>query len=110
MGKVIQFRVVYKLPTGTQRDYGIVTLINGQQLPEASVAEGYLKVREDAGRREESDETTAFIEKLRMVESRARADGKGMWDTEAPRIHTVYDLDDVHAFVQEWKGKPVEGT
>lgn len=109
MGKVIQFKVVYKLPTGTQRDYGIVTLRDGTQLPDASVAEGFLKVREDAGRREESDEAATVIERLRMFESRAKADGKGLWNPEATRIETTYDLDNVQEFAKEWKGKPIDG-
>ena len=86
-----------------------MTLINGQQLPEASVADGYLKVREDAGRREESDEATSVIEKLRMLEAKARSDGKGVWDTEAPKIRTAYELDNAQQFTQEWKGKPIDG-
>ena len=107
---MIQFRILYSLPTGTKRDYGQVTLQDGQQLPELSVAEGFLKVRDDAGKRDESEEVTEFVEKLRVLESRAKADEKGLWDTSTPKVTTRYDLKNAEEFAQRWKGKPIEGT
>ncbi|KAI9672568.1 MAG: hypothetical protein M1831_000003 [Alyxoria varia] len=108
VGKVVQFRVLYTLPTGNQRDYGQVTLRDGSQLPELSVAEGWCKVRDDAGRREEGDEATSLIAKLRVLESRAKADGKGIWDSSASFIKTMYDLSSPQEFVQEWKSRPMD--
>ncbi|KAI9726905.1 MAG: hypothetical protein M1828_000253 [Chrysothrix sp. TS-e1954] len=108
VGKVIQFRILYTLPTGTKRDYGQVTLQDGQQLPELSLAEGCLKLRDDAGKRDESEEATQHVEKLRVLESRAKADGKGLWDSSSGKIKTTYDLKNALDFSQRWKGKPLE--
>ena len=106
---MIQFSVLYTLPTGAKRDYGTITLQDGQQLPELAVAEGYLKLREDAGKREESDEITSSIDKLRALEARAKADGKGMWDTNADKIQTSYELPNPQDFAQRMKGTPLQG-
>jgi len=98
------------LPTGVKRDYGTITLQDGQQLPELSVAEGYLKLRDDAGRREEDEETQQSIEKLKVLEARARADSKGVWSDDAQPVQTSYELPDPQGFVEKYKGQSLEGT
>jgi endonuclease YncB( thermonuclease family) len=55
VGKNIQFSVLYSIPN-TNREYGIVYLGDGRKLPEVMVQEGWLKLRDDAGRKEDSDE------------------------------------------------------
>lgn len=106
---MIQFHVLYTVPTGAKRDYGIITLQDGQSLPDLSVAEGYLKLRDDVGKREEDEESTAAIERLKVAESRARADGKGLWDVGGDRIQTSYELSNPQDFAQRMKGKPLSG-
>lgn len=97
------------MPTGIKRDYGTITLQDGQQLPELSVAEGYLKLRDDAGRREEDEETQHSIEKLKVLEARARADSKGVWSDDAQPVQTSYELPNPQEFVENYKGQSLEG-
>lgn len=48
-------------------------------MPDLCLSEGWVKVREDAGRRDDSDETVILLDKLRESEARARAESKGLW-------------------------------
>lgn len=110
VGKVIQFQVLYSIPTGVKRDYGIVTLQNGQQLPDIAVAEGWLKLRDDAGKKEESEQGTALLEKLQALEARAKAESKGLWAESGGKIENVHELPNPQEFVDECKGKPINGV
>lgn len=85
-------------------------LQDGQQLPELAVSEGYLKLREDAGKREENEENIAVIERLKELEAKARSENKGVWATSGDKIHTSYELTDPQAFVQRVKGQPLAST
>jgi len=109
VGKVVHFRVLYKIPTGANREYGIISLPNKTQLPELAVAEGWLKLRDDAGRKDDSEETTAILEKLQMLEARARADSKGLWQDSPSRINSTSELSDPKKFVEDNKGKDING-
>ena len=99
----------YKIPTGVNREYGVVTLQNGQQLPDLLVAEGWAKLREDAGRKDESEAGTQLLEKLQALEARAKADEKGLWGKNGSNVETSYELPDAKAFLEEWKGKSIDG-
>ncbi|KAF2272347.1 uncharacterized protein EI97DRAFT_484005 [Westerdykella ornata] len=105
VGRVVQFRVLYKIPTGVNREYGILQLPNRTQFPDIAVAEGWLKVRDDAGRKEDSEDAVQLVEKLHMLEARAKADSKGMWADEYIRIHSTGELSDPKGFVEEHKGQ-----
>jgi staphylococcal nuclease domain-containing protein 1 len=82
------------------------------QIPEAAVKEGWLKVREDAGKRDENEEVQQLAEKLQAAEAHARADSKGVWadDKKPGDIECAYELSDPKAFVEEHKSKPLEGV
>jgi staphylococcal nuclease domain-containing protein 1 len=110
VGKPVRFRVLYKIPTGTNREYGIVTLQNGSSLPEATLAEGWVKLRDDAGRKDDGAESQSILEKLQAVEAKAKADGKGLWaeDSATGRIESINELPDAKAFADEHKGKTIE--
>ena len=108
MGKVIQFHVLYNIPTGVKRDYGIVTLQTGQTLPELAVTEGWVKLRDDAGRKDESEEAKALLEKLELEEAKAKADSKGLWASDGGKVDASHDLPDPKAFLEEWKGKSID--
>jgi staphylococcal nuclease domain-containing protein 1 len=108
VGKNVQFSVLYTIPN-TKREYGIVYLMDGHILPEDMVKEGWLKLRDDAGRKEDSEEAIAQIEKLRQFESAARTEFKGLWGKDSGRISVQHDLGDSQEFLQTWKGKSVEG-
>jgi staphylococcal nuclease domain-containing protein 1 len=109
VGKVVRFQVLYKIPTGANREYGLVVLPNRTVLPEQAVAEGWLKLRDDAGRKDDSDEAAHLLEKLQALEARARADSKGVWAETGGRINSASELSDPQQFVEENKGKEIDG-
>lgn len=94
---------------GSQREFCQVTLQNGQQLPEVSISEGFLKLRDEAGAREENEDLKSYIDKLRALEARAKADNKGLWSSSAEKVSTSHELSDPAAFVEKWKGKQLPG-
>lgn len=108
VGRVVRFQVLYKIPTGASREYGLIVLPNKVILPEQAVAEGWLKLRDDAGRKEDSDESTQLLERLQAVEARARADSKGLWAEAASRITSSAELGDASAFVDAHKGRDLD--
>ncbi|OJJ48399.1 hypothetical protein ASPZODRAFT_165280 [Penicilliopsis zonata CBS 506.65] len=107
VGKVIQFQVLYTIPTGARRDYGVITLPGtNASLPEISVQEGWSRVREEAGKRaDESEETVALLERLRALEAHAQSEGKGIWGAaeESGRVETEYELEDAKALVDQYR-------
>ena len=109
VGKVVHFRVLYKIPTGANREYGVISLPNKTQLPELAVAEGWVKLRDDAGRKDDSDESAQIVEKLQVLEARAKADSKGLWQESGGRIDTTSELSDPKQFIETHKGKDING-
>lgn len=109
VGKVVQFKVLYKIPTGANREYGVISLPNRTQLPEQAVAEGWLKLRDDAGRKDDSEEATALLEKLQALEARARSESKGLWRESSARISSSSELGDAKQFVEDHKGEDITG-
>ncbi|KAF2728515.1 hypothetical protein EJ04DRAFT_569467 [Polyplosphaeria fusca] len=107
VGKVVHFRVLYKIPTGANREYGIISLPNKTQLPDQAVAEGWLKVRDDAGKKDDADDTAATVERLQALEARARAESNGVWQDSDGRINSTSELSDPKQFVDEHKGKDI---
>ncbi|GAB7347341.1 hypothetical protein MBLNU459_g4281t1 [Dothideomycetes sp. NU459] len=108
VGKVIQFSVMYNIPTPSPRDYGTVALQNGQQLIDLVVREGWAKLRDDAGKKEDSPQGTELLERLQALESHAKADEKGLWARDHQRIENEHELADPKAFAESWKSKPVD--
>jgi staphylococcal nuclease domain-containing protein 1 len=108
VGKVVRFQVLYKIPTGANREYGLIVLPNRVLLPETAVAEGWLKLRDDAGRKEDSEEAASLLEKLQAVEARARADSKGLWAETGGRINSISELSDAAKWVDEHKGRDLD--
>ncbi|EEH42596.2 uncharacterized protein PADG_07416 [Paracoccidioides brasiliensis Pb18] len=109
VGKVIQFQVLYTVPT-TKREYGIVKLPNNQELPDISLAEGWVKLRDDVSRQEESEDTVALLDKLRGLESRARTESKGLWASTGGHIESAYEVADPKALVESEKGKQIDAV
>lgn len=103
----MQFKVLYTIPT-TKRDYGIISLPGGLMLPDAAVAEGWVKLRDDADRKNDSDSSQAIVQKLEVLEARAKADSKGVWSETQSRLETSYDLPDAKGFVEQNKGKEID--
>ena len=109
VGKIIQFRILYSIPTGAKRDYGTVYLQSGQSLPDAAVAEGWVKLREDAGRKDESEASKALFEKLKVAEASAKAASKGVWASSGGNIENANEIPNPKSFVEKYKDKPIEG-
>ena len=108
VGKNVQFQILYAIPN-TKREYGIVFLNDGRKLPEEMVKEGWLKLREDAGRKEDTEEALQQLDKLRALEGNARAEDKGLWAPSGGRIDVQHDLGNSQSFLDAWKGKTVDG-
>lgn len=108
VGKVVQFTVLYSIPTGVKRDYGTILLQSGESLPEAAVSEGWLKLREDAGRKDDSEDSKGLLEKLELEEAKAKSNSKGVWAANGGRIDTAYEIANPKDFVEQWKGKTLE--
>ena len=105
---MVQFKVSYNIPTGVKRDYGTVILQSGESLPEAAVSEGWVRLRDDAGRKDESEESSSLLEKLELQEAKAKHESKGTWAAEGGKLETTYEIPDPKAFVKEWQGKSVD--
>jgi staphylococcal nuclease domain-containing protein 1 len=108
---VIQFHVVYTIPTGAKREYGTIKLPGfDASLPDISVQEGWTRVREEAGKRsDESEETIALLERLRALESLAQGEGKGTWGADNGVIETSYELTGARELVRQKSGQQLEG-
>jgi staphylococcal nuclease domain-containing protein 1 len=106
LGKVIQFQVLYAIPT-TKREYGRVKLPDGSELPDLIVQEGWAKVREDAGKKEDDETALAYLDKLRSLESDAKANSKGVWG-KGGQIENSSEVPDPNALVEKYKGKKID--
>jgi staphylococcal nuclease domain-containing protein 1 len=110
---VIQFQVLYTIPTGVKREYGTVKLPGtNASLPELCVQEGWARVREEAGKRgNESEEALVLLDNLRALETQAKSEGKGIWaGAESGRIETEYEVVDPKALVDEFKGQQIDAV
>ncbi|KAL5587341.1 hypothetical protein FOVSG1_012477 [Fusarium oxysporum f. sp. vasinfectum] len=107
VGKPVQATVLYTIPT-SGREFGTAQLQDGTNLPDELVKAGWLKVREDAGRKEESDEVLDRLETLRQLENKAKAEDKGLHVGVGGIIDVQNDLGGPE-FLKEWKGKTVDG-
>jgi staphylococcal nuclease domain-containing protein 1 len=111
VGKSVRFSVLYTIPQktgGASRDYGIVTLQNGQLLPDAIVSEGWAKLRDNADRNAENPQSTELLERLNALEAHARADEKGLWGEQPQEIQNARELPDTKAFAEQYNGQPID--
>ncbi|KAF2725264.1 hypothetical protein K431DRAFT_260888 [Polychaeton citri CBS 116435] len=111
VGKTIRFTVLYSIPQkagGASREYGIVLLQNGQQLPDLIVQEGWAKLRDDADRKAEAPQAAELLEKLQALEAHAKADEKGVWEARPKSIECAREIPDTKAFAEEHKGQPID--
>ncbi|KAH7628642.1 hypothetical protein B0T09DRAFT_344309 [Sordaria sp. MPI-SDFR-AT-0083] len=106
LGKPIKCTVLYTIPN-SGREYGIAQLQDGTELPEAAVKAGWLKVREDAGRKDDSEETLDRLDKLREFETQAKNEQKGLHAGKDGFIAVQNDLGGPD-FLNQWKGKTVD--
>lgn len=104
----MQFTVLYQIPN-TKREYGIVYLNDGRQLPQEVIKEGWTKLREDAGRKDDSADALELLESLRVSEKEARSEHKGIWQSSGGQITVDHDMGDPDTFLESWKGQTVDG-
>ncbi|KAG5999147.1 hypothetical protein E4U54_002029 [Claviceps lovelessii] len=107
VGKPVQCTIQYTIPN-SGREFGTAKLKDGSDLPDELVKAGWLKVREDAGRKEEDEEILERLEKLRELEAQAKAESKGLWAGTGGVIEVQNDLGGPE-FIKKWKGETVDG-
>ncbi|KAL8676648.1 MAG: hypothetical protein Q9186_006847 [Xanthomendoza sp. 1 TL-2023] len=108
VGKVIQFVVLYTIPTGNKREYGTVTLQSGEELPDVCIAEGWAKLREDSRRKDLSEASESLLNHLEHLQGKAKADGKGLWAAQGGHIENSHEIPDPKAFAQKFNGKDLD--
>ncbi len=108
VGKAVTFQVLYQIPN-TKREYAMVTLSDGRKLPEEAIKEGWVKLRDDAGRKEDTEKALQQLNELKLLEAQARSVDKGIWRSEGGRIEVQHDMGNPQQFLDEWKGKTVDG-
>ena len=69
-----------------------------------------VKLRDDAGRKDDSDESKKLLEKLEDEQGKAKSSTKGVWGSTGGKVENSYEIPDPKAFVEQWKGKPIEAT
>lgn len=108
IGKPVQCKILYTIP-GSGREFGSAIVKAGPELPDALVKAGWVKVREDAGKKEDDEEALQRLEILRQLESEARSNGSGLWAGTGGHIEVQNDLGGPD-FMKQWKGKQVDGV
>ncbi|KAA8572382.1 hypothetical protein EYC84_003004 [Monilinia fructicola] len=73
------------------------------------IKEGWLKLREDAGRKEDSELALQQLDTLRYYEATARSEDKGLWQSSSGHIDIQHDMGNSQTFLDTWKGKTVDG-
>ena len=69
-----------------------------------------MKLRDDAGRKDDSEDSKELLEKLKLLEAKARAESKGVWQTSGGMLETSYEVPDPQGFADEWKGKSLDAV
>jgi staphylococcal nuclease domain-containing protein 1 len=59
--------------------------------------------------KDDSEESTQIVDKLKVAEAHAKADSKGIWSEDKGRIDCAFEVPDPAAFVNENKGKSLDG-
>jgi staphylococcal nuclease domain-containing protein 1 len=109
VGRTVTFKPLYTIPT-TQRQYGVLLVPGGPSFPERAVVDGWVRLRDDAGRKDESAEATSLLERLQVAEARAKADEKGVWQEKGGKVDCSYEVQgDAKKFVEEHKAKSLDG-
>lgn len=107
VGQPVKFKVLYTIPN-SKREYGLVLTKDGQKFPEASVEAGWAKLRDDAGKKDESEDVERQVDHLRLLEAQARTDDRGLWASSGGRTNVDHDLGDADAFLSQYKGQPID--
>jgi len=87
-----------------------VFLQSGEILPEASVEAGWARLRDDAGKKDDSEESRELLQTLEELESKAKAGSNGLWASSGGKIENSYEVSDAKQFSEKWKGKPIDAV
>jgi len=109
VGKTLRFQVLYQVPN-TKREYGTITLDDGVRFPQAAVREGWVKIKESAGRKEDTEESIQVLNELKLLEAQARSEDLGVWAPTDGYIEVQHDVGNAEAFLNEFKGKSIDGV
>ena len=94
----------------TKREYGTLKVQSGEVFPAESVEAGWVKLRDDAGRKSDSEEDLKTLEELKSKESAAKANSKGLWAPEGRHIEVRYEVSNPKLFVEQHKGKTMDAV
>ena len=112
VGKEVSFVPEYTVTTTTpQREYGFIITSNGDQVAELGIKEGWLKVR-DGKARGDTEEHEVLLDRLHDLEDEARQAKNGMWNSDTSGIRDVsFTFEgDSRAFLNKYKGQPLDGN
>ena len=108
IGKIIQFNVLYTVPAPSKRDYGIFKLQSGETFPETTISEGWVKLRNDAANKADSQESKDIFSRLEQEESKAKAASRGVWTSSGGKIENTNEVTNPKEFVEQWKGQQID--
>ncbi|KAI9288325.1 hypothetical protein BC943DRAFT_316272 [Umbelopsis sp. AD052] len=109
VGKEISFVSEYTVGSSNPpREYGTISLQNGDDVAQLIVKEGWAKARE-GGKRGES-ESNDSLETLKNLEEEARNGSKGMWGDKQKGQRSVKHgmTEDTKTFLNKYKGKQID--
>lgn len=91
------------------RENGIVCL-PGTNVLEATISEGWVKLRE-SGKKEKTEEEETLFGKLKQLEDQAKSLGKGVWSSESNgKVEVKHELSGKEKeFLDQWRGKDIDG-
>ncbi|KAL2884969.1 nuclease domain-containing protein 1 [Ceratocystis lukuohia] len=109
IGQMVHCTPLYTVPT-LKREFGTVQYggKDGPMLPDEALKWGWLKVRDEAGRKDDDEETLTHLDKLRSLQDQARLDDLGLWAGSGGYLTTQHDLGGP-SFLDEYKGKLMDG-
>ncbi|KAL5604861.1 hypothetical protein BROUX41_001808 [Berkeleyomyces rouxiae] len=109
IGQTVHCTPLYNVPA-LKRDFGTVQYggKDGPMLPDEALKWGWLKVRDEAGRKDDDEETLTHLDKLRSLQDQARMDDLGLWSGTGGYLTTQHDLGGP-SFLENYKGKLMDG-
>ncbi|KAI0344602.1 transcription factor [Trametopsis cervina] len=105
VGKAVRFTIAHDLPSNDETERAIGSAeIAGVDVASELLKAGWAKLKDI-----KREPTEADLKK-RELEAEAKNAGKGQWNPHGPKARTVHYMmpTDSHAFITEWKGKPID--
>lgn len=80
----------------------------GERLPEACIAEGWVKLREDSRRKGLSEVDEKFLDKYELAQANAKSGSKGVWAGHGGTIENLYELPDSKGFAEKYRSDSID--